>query len=83
MKQSVSVELSPAEAEHQTELIEAVKQFWIDLEMSGEAGATTWDELDPIRDRVTWALATNPPDVSSAVQQSFRAKILISGQTNL
>ena len=59
--------------------IEALKRFWIDLEMSGDAGCTTWDVLDSLGNRVTMALMHDPPDVLSAESATAEAMLKISG----
>jgi len=60
--------------------IENIQMFWNDLDMSADAGNTTWDVLDPLRDRVTMYLMHDPPDVLSAESLTAEAMLRIIGQ---
>jgi len=62
--------------------IEDLKRFWTELEMSGDAGCTTWDVLDLLKDRVTMLLMLDPPDVLSAESKTAEAMLRIVGQSN-
>ncbi len=54
-------------------------EFWTALDNEGDAGATTWEALDRLRDRVTTALRKRPPDISLADSLTAKAALLISG----
>jgi hypothetical protein len=62
--------------------MEALKCFWTELGMSGDAGCTTWDVLDPFRDRVTMYLMRDPPDVLTAESLTAEAMLRITGQSH-
>jgi hypothetical protein len=61
--------------------IENLKRFWTDLSMSGDAGCTTWDVLDLLRDRVTEYLMRDPPDLLRAESLTADALLRITGQS--
>lgn len=52
-------------------------QWWMDLERAGDAGATTWEVLDPMRDSVTEALQTG--HIRHAESITARAMLLVDG----
>jgi len=52
-------------------------QWWVELERAGDAGATTWEVLDPLRDSVTEALQGQ--DIRSAESLTARAMLLVDG----
>jgi len=60
--------------------VQALKEFWTELSMSGDAGCTTWDVLDSLRDRVTMCLMLNSPDVLLAEGLTAEAMMRITGQ---
>ncbi|MEM6393432.1 MAG: hypothetical protein AAF797_11715 [Planctomycetota bacterium] len=60
-----------------TQRIETLKEFWIALQMSGDAGAASWDDLDPISTRVTEALYVN--NLGRAEHLTCRAAAMIEG----
>ena len=59
--------------------IQMVVDFWMTLEMSGDAGATTWEVLSPLRDQVTQCLSQSPPDVLHAEGLTAKALFLTCG----
>ena len=69
--------LKPTEYERKHRLI---TEFWTALYDDGDAGATTWEALDRLRDRVTTALGERPPDLGLAESLTARAAMLITGQ---
>ena len=60
--------------------VQAMKEFWTDLEMSGDSGCTTWDVLDPIKHKVTRCLMQNPPDLRHAESLTAEAMLRLNGQ---
>lgn len=56
-----------------------INEFWTALYNEGDCGATTWEVLDRIRDRVTTALLKRPPDVRRAESLTAKAMLLIEG----
>ena len=60
---------------------EAIKAFWASLEEGGDAGCTTWEVLDPIRDKVTECLAQSPPDIARASRLTALAIALTEGES--
>ena len=54
-------------------------EFWTALDNDGDAGATTWEVLDRLRDRVTTALRRRPPNISLADSLTAKAALLIAG----
>jgi len=55
-------------------------EFWTALYDEGDAGATTWEALDRLRDRVTTLLDERPPDLGLAESLTARAALMISGE---
>lgn len=72
-------ELLPAAPLDLTGRRQLVIQFWTDLEMSGDAGGTTWEVLDGLRDRVTACLAVRPPGIEHAERLTAQAMLLLQG----
>lgn len=64
-------------------LVEIKKQqlaeFWSQLRVSEELGATNWDVLEPLEREVTEALEKDPPDFVLADSATVKAYCLISG----
>ena len=54
-------------------------EFWTALDNEGDTGATNWEALDRLRDRVTTALRKRPPDISLAESLTAKAALLIAG----
>ena len=65
----------PAEFERRRRLI---IEFWQALDDDGDAGATTWEVLDRLRDKVTTALLRRPPDICLAESLTAKAAILLT-----
>ena len=55
-----------------------VTEFWTSLYSDGEAGATNWEALDRLRDRVRTALRKRPPDLCLAESLTAKAAILLT-----
>src|SRR2546423_168825 len=53
--------------------------WWQELSRGGDAGATTWEVLEPIQDRVTASLYASPPDLRTAESLTALAVALVSG----
>jgi type IV secretory pathway ATPase VirB11/archaellum biosynthesis ATPase len=66
----------PTESERKTKLI---KEFWTALFDEGDAGATTWEALDRLSERVTTALRQRPPNICLAESLTAEAALLIAG----
>ena len=58
---------------------QALVDWWTQLELSGDCGRTTWEVLDPIRDRVTACLGLSPPQIDMAEHLTALALWLITG----
>jgi hypothetical protein len=58
---------------------ETIVDWWTQLEMSDDCGRTTWEVLDPIRDRVTACLGLSPPQIDMAEHLTALALRLITG----
>ena len=52
-------------------------RWWMDLEMCGDAGGTTWEVLDPLRDRVTEYLSFD--NIPMADSLTAKALLLVQG----
>lgn len=70
----------PDQARVQTQQI---VEFWSQLRVGGETGATTWDVLESIELKVTDCLARRPPDVANAGSLTAFAMLLITGGSEL
>lgn len=75
-----SNELSAAPSFQQEQLRQKVIDFWCNLEPDRDAGETTWEVLDPIRDQVTECLMHSPPDLAKAASLTAEAALLIGGR---
>jgi hypothetical protein len=58
---------------------EAIVDWWMQMESGGDCGTTTWEVLDPIRDRVTACLGLSPPQINMAEHLTALALRLITG----
>jgi hypothetical protein len=54
---------------------------WIELNMSGDAGATTWEVLDRFSNAVTECLLAEPPLLNKAESLTAEAFLLRNGMT--
>lgn len=66
----------PIETERRRKLI---IEFWAALESDGDSGATTWEALDRMRERVRTALFRRPPDICLAESLTAQAALLLAG----
>lgn len=57
--------------------------FWTQLELDGDCGSTTWEVLDPVRDRVTACLGFSPPQLDQAEHLTALALRLITGDESI
>lgn len=57
----------------------SIVEWWMELERGGDSGRTTWEVLDPLRDRVTALLALRPRGLDEAEQTTAEALMLITG----
>lgn len=62
---------------------EALVEWWTQLERDGDCGSTTWEVLDPIRDRVTACLGFSPPQLDRAEHLTALALRLITGDEQI
>jgi hypothetical protein len=67
-------EVLPTGTQADIERREDLIRWWQEISRSGDAGATTWEVLDRLRDRVTECLYMCPPDLCLA--ESFTAQAL-------
>jgi hypothetical protein len=65
------------------ERIRQIVEFWNQLRVSEELGATTWDVLEPLERTVTDAFAKQRPDLVEADAATAKALFHIFGQENL
>ena len=54
-------------------------EFWSQLRVEDELGATTWGVLEPLELEVTEALRKIPPDIRRADDATAKAMFFISG----
>lgn len=73
------LESSPAEAPTLESRRQSLVDWWMELEMSGDAGATNWEVLDVLRDCVTSCLGHDPPDIDRAESYTAQAMLLVGG----
>ena len=76
---SCSPELSPGALQALDARMKRITAFWNELHTCGDPGATTWDVLESLENKVTECLYRSPPDVSSAESLTAQAALLISG----
>jgi hypothetical protein len=76
---ATSSELSPAVAADLRERIDLIDQAWYAIETSGDTGVAPWEDLVPLRDRVTECRQRNPPDVETAEAITTRAFMMMQG----
>ena len=57
--------------------------WWTQLETCGDCGSTSWEVLDPIRDRVTECLGVGPPAIDQAEHLTALALRLITGEDTI
>lgn len=70
---------SPAGPPSQDQRIQRVVDWWMALEMSGDAGASSWEVLTSLGNEVTACLCQDPPDVARAESITARAMLAIEG----
>lgn len=56
-----------------------IAEWWSELRICGESGATTWEDLELLEREVTDCLALDPPDVCHAESLTALAMLRISG----
>ena len=72
-------ELLPDELTRSERRSRLLTEFWTSLDNEGDTGATTWEALDRLRERVTTALLKRPPDFGLAESLTARAALLMAG----
>ena len=72
-----TAQLFSAEPDCEQNVQEAIIDFWRELSMSGDAGCTTWEVLEPLQDRVTECLACGR--LRQATEYTAKALCLIAG----
>ena len=72
--------MSPEDPRHRSVRIRGMVDFWSDFDVCGEAGATTLEVIEALRQDVTECLSRNPPDVEKAESLTARALLLIAGR---
>jgi hypothetical protein len=66
--------------EHNLLLVQSIRLFWNDLQISGDTKATTWRALEPIERQVTEHLdRAGPGDVGKAWSLTAQALCLMTG----
>lgn len=58
---------------------QALIEWWMQLELCGDCGSTSWRVLDPLRDAVTACLMFSPPQLNQAEHLTARAIRLVTG----
>jgi hypothetical protein len=71
--------LYPGSPGPHSEEFSAIVEFWMEIERSGDAGATTWEVLDRIRNRVTECLRQDSPNLIEARRLTAEAIGKIEG----
>lgn len=59
--------------------VRLITDFWNQLRVEDEPGATTWGVLEPLEREVTEAMQQNPPDIRRAQAVTADAMFRISG----
>lgn len=59
--------------------LQQIVDFWNALRISGDSGATTWEELEKLEHEVTDCLTRQSPDVDGAESLTGRAMLLLAG----
>lgn len=75
--------LSARLSEREQLKIEMIRQFWHQLHLEDDPGATTWEVLDPLEHQVVECLDRDPPDVSHADSLTAQAFHLWVGNKDL
>lgn len=60
--------------------IRRIAEFWSQLRICEELGATTWRALEPIERLVTDCLYKQPPDIGRAESLTALAMLMIAGR---
>jgi len=58
-------------------------EWWSALRTTGDAGATTWEVLEELEQKVTDCITIDPPDLGRAESLTAQAMHLIAGHTVL
>ena len=79
-----TVGLSPDfDDEDAAKQIREISEFWNVVRSCDETGHTSWEVIEPLEREVTEYLASRPPDVARATSTTFKAMLLMSGDTEL
>jgi hypothetical protein len=70
---------SPDDPPNYEERRQQVVDFWNDLRICGDTGATTWEVLEPLERQATECLDYDPPDLRAAESITAQAALLIAG----
>ncbi len=71
--------LPPAKPIEQSVRQQHIVDWWIALQMSGDAGPTTWEVLDPLAAEVTACLILSIPNLDEAERLTAQALLLMQG----
>ncbi len=71
--------LSPDDPQTAENRRQQLVEFWNELRIYGDPGATTWEVLEPLELQVTECLDHDPPDIRGAESQTALAALLITG----
>ena len=63
--------------------LQALIEWWTQVETGGDCGMTSWEVLVPFKDRVTACLGHSPPNLDEAESQTAKALMLIAGQRTI
>jgi hypothetical protein len=63
--------------------LRGIQDFWNELRISGDSGATSGEVLETIERQVTECLALGRPDINRAESLTAKACLLIAGQCDL
>ena len=72
-------ELSPKDPMESERRRRLICEFWHALYDEGDSGATTWEALDRLHNRVTTALRQRPSNLGLAESLTAKAASLIDG----
>ncbi len=77
--QKHGTKLSPAGPPGEDPRIRRVIDWWMALEMGGDAGASNWEVLTVLSNKVTACLTQDPPDTERAESLTAMAMLAIEG----
>ena len=74
--------LLPERVRVSSSTIKLIADWWSELYVCGDSGATTWGVLDTISLEVTDCLSCDPPNESKAASLTAKAQMLLTGHVD-